>query len=228
MIVFIGADKREFDGMLARSTAARNLSWPLALVKAGPWNGEPALFVANGPGPKLAAEAVRVVIERQPVAALVSVGFCGGLNPDLAVGDIFIATGVVGVGPVLQPSGALAPHKAGALISTDEVAVTSAQKTKLRQTGADAVEMEAGAVAQAAKENHIPFYCVRVVTDAADEDLPLDFNRMRDRDGRFSRARILAAACRRPGVIFPELMRFNERCKNASEALGDFVANCHF
>ena len=40
-----------------------------------------------------------------------------------------------------------------------------------------------------------------MVTDTADESLPLDFNRMRDADGRFSRAKIVAAALRRPARI---------------------------
>jgi len=40
-----------------------------------------------------------------------------------------------------------------------------AEKADLRLTGADAVEMEAAAVAAKATEWNIPFYCVRVVTD---------------------------------------------------------------
>ena len=226
--MFIGAEKREFDGLLARAGGATKIHWPLDFAQSAMWNGEPVLFVANGPGPKLAGAAVQAVSERQPVAAWVSIGFCGGLDPALGVGDIFVANEVIGVGPALPPPGAVKPHKTGRLVSTDRVAVTSREKTVLRQTGADAVEMESAAVAQSAKESGTPFYCVRVITDTASEELPMDFNRMRDADGRFSRAKIIAAACRKPGTLFPELMRMNQRTKSASMALGDFIADCRF
>ena len=58
--------------------------------------------------------------------------------------------------------------------------------------------MEAGAVAERAEHFNIPFYAIRVVTDAADENLPMDFNQVRDAEGRFDRLRILAAASRQP------------------------------
>jgi len=226
--VFIGAEKREFDGLLARAGQVSKIDWPLNFIRSAVWNGEPALFVANGPGPKLAEEAVRNVSERQAVAAWVSIGFCGGLDPSLRVGDIFVANEVLGVGPALSPAGAVRAHRTGRLISSDRVAVTAREKRELRCTGADAVEMEAAPVARNARQNGIPFYCVRVVTDTAAEELPLDFNRMRDAGGRFSRARIIAAACRKPGVVFPELFRMNQRTKSASRALGDFIADCRF
>jgi adenosylhomocysteine nucleosidase len=228
LIVFIGAEKREFDGLLAKVNGAIKIHWPLDFARSAVWHGEPALFVANGPGPKLAAEAVQVVSNRQPVAAWVSIGFCGGLDPALQAGDIFVASEVLGVGPALPPPGARKAHKIGRLVSTDRVAVTPREKLDLRRIGADAVEMEAAPVAKNAQENRVPFYCVRVVTDTSEEELPLDFNHMRGSDGRFSRAKILAAACRKPGVVFPELMRLNQRTKSAAVALGDFIADCRF
>ena len=125
-----------------------------------------------------------------------------------------------------SPITATRKYKSGKLLSMDRVASTAAEKSELRKTGADAVEMEAGAVAAKAKEWNLPFYAIRVVTDTATESFPLDFNRMRDADGRFDRAKIITAALRRPGVIFPELLRLNKRCKSAAKALGEFIANC--
>jgi len=107
----------------------------------------------------------------------------------------------------------------------DRVASTAAEKSELRETGADAVEMEAAAVAAKAKDWNLPFYAIRVVTDTATESFPLDFNHMRDADGRFDRARIIMAALRSPGVIFPELVKLNKRCKSAAKALGEFIAD---
>jgi nucleoside phosphorylase len=115
----------------------------------------------------------------------------------------------------------------GALLSVDRVASTAAYKSELRKTGAAAIEMEAAAVAEKAKKYNLPFYCIRVVTDTATESFPLDFNRMRDANGRFSRTKIVAAALRHPSV-FPKLIELNKRCKLAAEALGDFIADTRF
>ena len=69
-------------------------------------------------------------------------------------------------------------------------------KKRSWRTSADAVEMEACAVADRAKQCDVPFYAVRVVTDTFGENFPLDFNTTRTEDGRFSRAKILYAALR--------------------------------
>jgi nucleoside phosphorylase len=119
-------------------------------------------------------------------------------------------------------------YKIGKLLSIDHVVSTVAEKAELHRTGADAVEMEAAAVAAKAAEWNIPFYCIRVITDTAVESFPLDFNRMRDSNGRFSRARILVSALRRPGSVVPELLKLNKRSKDASQALGDFLVDASF
>ena len=77
------------------------------------------------------------------------------------------------------------------------------------------------------REYNLPFYCIRVVTDASTESFPLDFNLLRDANGRFSRTKILAAAFRRP-TAFPALIKLNNRCKGAAQALGDFIVDTQF
>jgi hypothetical protein len=87
--------------------------------------------------------------------------------------------------------------------------------------------METEALAEAASTAQLPFYCVRAVSDCACEDLPLDFNVMRDARGRLSRMRILSALIHRPTRI-PKLLRFQQRCRTASHNLGVFLAGCEF
>jgi nucleoside phosphorylase len=227
LLVLVAAERRELDGLLVHLGDVMKLDWPLDFARQGRLNGEQVVVVANGPGPKLAGAAVDVVKEHQNVGALISIGFCGGLQPSLRACDIFVATEVVGVMPALVPASQKC-FKSGKLLSVDSVVSTAVEKARLGEAGADAVEMEAAAVGGRAKQYNIPFYAVRVVTDTCDEDFPLDFNRMRSRDGRFSRARILAAALRRPGVVFPELIKLNKRTKRAAQALGDFLADARF
>ena len=65
---------------------------------------------------------------------------------------------------------------------------------------------------------------MKVVSDTASEDLPLDFNRCRDREGRFSRLRIMLAALTRPSAI-SGLVRLDRNCRAAADKLGEFLAH---
>jgi adenosylhomocysteine nucleosidase len=227
MLVFIAAEAREFDGLLRRAQRSSVVRGPVAFCRKVLWKDEEIVLMANGPGPELAGVAAGVARESQPLDAIVSFGYCGALDHALEPGDVLVASEVLGAGPALMPRTSRA-YKTGPLVSIDHVAVTAAEKAELAATGAMAVDMEAGVLATRAREWSVPFFCIRAVTDTANETLALDFNRMRNQDGRFSRARIVAAAMRRPGVLVPELRKLDRRCRQASEALGEFVDNCRF
>jgi adenosylhomocysteine nucleosidase len=223
VLVFVAAERREFRGLLKHLRDVAKLDWPLDFARRGSLNGREVALVANGPGPKLAGAAVDVAREKVKVEALISTGFCGGLNRALNACDIFAATEVIDVGPAMLPASAR-PFHTGKLRSIDRVVCAVKEKTDI---GGDAVEMEAAGVAERAQTLNIPFYAVRVVTDPVWEALPLDFNQMRLPDGHFSRTRILGAALRGPKVL-PELMKLNKLTKRAAQALGDFLADARF
>ncbi len=227
MLVFVAAECRELEGLLGHLEGIARPNWPLDFARTGQLNGAPVVMVANGPGPKLAGTAVDVVKKHMEVTGLVSIGFCGGLQPSLQACDIFVATEVVGVGPALAPTSQKS-FRQGRLLSIDRVITTAAEKTELGNAGADVIEMEAAAVATRARDWNVPFYAIRVVTDTSAETFPLEFNQMRSPDGRFSRVKIIGAALRRPFAVFPELIGLNRRTKRAAKALGDFLADSRF
>jgi len=231
LLIFVAAERRELEGLLVHVDEITRPDWPVDFARLGRLNGAPVLMVANGPGANLAGGAVDVVREHamrknERPDGLVSLGFCGGLDPALCAFDIFVAREVIGAGPALPPASSL-PFKTGRLLSMDRVVSTVSEKAELREM-ADAIEMEAAAVAARARDWMIPFYAVRVVTDTCDESFPLDFNQMRADDGRFSRAKILTAALRKPASVVPELIKLNKRTKRAAQALGDFLADARF
>ncbi|MEO8026366.1 MAG: hypothetical protein ABI823_07830 [Bryobacteraceae bacterium] len=195
------------------------------------WNGDHWFLAANGPGPRLAREAMFAALEHATPDAILSTGYCGALAASLSVADIFITNRVVAGDAGLEFEArmpeACAGRTDGTLLSVDRVAATAKEKSAMNHQGYAAVEMEAAGVAAFAQERALPFYCVRVVSDAAAESMPLDLNAYRDDDGRFRKQAIAAAALRRFSIA-KDLIRLDRQCRAASEALGGFLANCRF
>ena len=69
------------------------------------------------------------------------------------------------------------PFQVGRFVTVDRVLTRSSQKLAVgRATGADAVDMESGAIAKVTQQYGLPFLIVRAVSDTVMEDLPADFN----------------------------------------------------
>jgi len=182
------------------------------------WRGDRWWMVANGPGSRLVDQ---VLDGKKDVDGIISTGLCGALDPVLRVGDIVVSGDM--------PLASDVRFVRGEVHSVDRVVATAREKRLLRnRTGAIAVDMEAAAVEHKAAEWQVPFLCIRVVSDTAGENLPLDFNRYRSARGDFSRTRIALAAVARPFTTLPQLMEFDRNCRRAADALGEFLADCRF
>jgi adenosylhomocysteine nucleosidase len=226
--VLVAAERRELDGIRKKmDRSVEKGGFAANFVCDGTWRGDRWVMVANGPGRMNASESLSDDLIREArtgagvVQSIISTGYCGALDPKLKVGDIVASddTLITSDRPCVR----------GRLITLDRVAVTAAEKRELReQTGAIAVDMESDAVRSRAAALGIPFACIRAVSDTAEEDLPLDFNRYRDSHGGFSRTRIAIAAMARPFSAMPAMLEFDRRCQQASFALGDFLADCRF
>jgi adenosylhomocysteine nucleosidase len=209
-LLFVASDEMEFRGIRRRDDRLR--------------------FVSNGAGAHRAAAAVDAALAGFHPDAIVSMGFCGALDPALAIADIVVGTTIFADGRAFaaQSPVTAAPHRAGAICSIDHVAAAAREKRELRATGAIAVEMEAAGVAQRAQTLGVPFFCIKSVTDLADETMANDFNAVLRSDGRFDTMKILASSLRRPWVRLPELFRLRRRCVLAARSLGEFIADCRF
>jgi len=226
----VAAEPREFAGLLPLCTGVRKIGWPVYWARYGESAGRQLWMVANGAGPVHAARAVAVALPECRPEAIVSMGFCGALDPALNIGDIVVATGLAGrrATSAWHSLYSARPCVTGLLASIDHVAQTAAEKAALRATGATAVEMEAAGVADRAAGHGLPFFGVKSVTDLAGQDLAVDFNRALRSDGHFGTIRILSSALGNPGKAFPELFRLRNFCRIASRTLGEFIAGCRF
>lgn len=243
-ILFVASDAFELKPFAASLVGVRGLKWPVDFAEEGLWDGQRAILVANGAGPKLAAEAVEVArraimlsdLSSSRLDAIVSVGVCGGLNPDLRANDIVVASEVRA--PELSEtfacqmpgmdngnSSEAGRISTGIVVSVDHVAGTIEEKAKLREEGADVVEMEAAGVAAKARHLGIPFFCIKSVSDRYDEPMPLDMNQLRTPEGRFARGKIGNYAVTHPQVL-PGLLRLKRRADDAAGVLGGFLVGC--
>ena len=193
-------------------------------------SGDEIRTVANGAGAHRAAAAIDQALAGFGPDAMVSVGFCGALDPALKIADIVVGTTVFAHGrafPVEPPLTATA-YRSGPICTVDHVVASAAEKKQLHSDGMIAVDMEAAGVAQRAQKLAVPFFCIKSVTDLAEETMVNDFNAVLRSDGRFDTIKLLAASLRHPWVKLPELIRLQRRCVLAARSLGEFIADCRF
>ena len=240
-ILFIAAEADELKPFANALLNLRKLKWPLRYAQEGIFEGRRVMLLANGAGAALAAQALEVAIRAVAAADLsssmlesvVSVGYCGALTGELQENAIVIPSEIYHARtgerfPCISIESER-PYRTGVLVSQDRVANTAADKQTLGETGAIAVDMEAGGVAVRAKRAQLPFSCIKVVTDRLDESFGLDLNAMRSESGRVDRGKIVAYGVTHPAVI-PELLRLRRRARDAAAALGEFLVSCriHF
>ena len=230
-MLIVAADRRELDPLARRLVGAQAPDLELQWSRLGRLHGRMVLLVANGAGRERAAAAVTKACAQVTVAAIVSTGWCGALDPALEPGRIVVADRVLSVEPrgefaARAPGGGNA-YSGGGVLTANHVVLAAAEKSELRATGAVAVEMEAAGVAEQAAGRGLPFYCVRAVSDGATQSFAIDFNRARLRDGRFSTTRVLAQAGLSP-ARWRELLGLWQNSRIAAAALADALRSLEF
>jgi adenosylhomocysteine nucleosidase len=179
---------------------------------------EDVVLVCGGIGAAAARRAAEAVIAIYAPAVIYSAGFAGALDPALKVGDIVQPQRVVNAG---DGSSVTLDGGEGVLVTFASVA-DAKQKAKLRNSfSAQAVDMEAAAVARAAEARDIGFAVVKVISDEADFIFP-SMEQFIDAQGRFSEARFAAFAAIRPW-LWPGMYRLARDSSRASRALCDHL-----
>jgi adenosylhomocysteine nucleosidase len=178
-------------------------------------------LLLTGMGRRNAESAIRAVLAKERPQQVLSCGFAGGLRPELAAGTVLFE-GAAGVG--LEEALLAAGARAGRFHCAERVVTTAEEKRALWQaTGAEAVEMESQVVHTVCREAQIPCVTVRVILDAAQQDLPLDFNLLMTSDFRMSYLRLAGALVKSPGRI-GALRRFRKEVQAAARELARVLA----
>ena len=203
-------------------------------------------ILLTGVGRTNAEKSVREFLLINSPELVLACGFAGGLNPDLKLGDVVfeifpissrgdeaqteIGNRQSAIGNQSEP-----PHvgcydkliaagaKPAKIFCADRIATTVADKKKLRaETGADAVEMESAVIHAVCRERGIPCATVRVISDTASEDLPLDFNTLAKPDKSLDFGKLFLTIAKSPGKI-GALMELQKKTSFAAKRLADVL-----
>jgi adenosylhomocysteine nucleosidase len=190
--------------------------------------GERAAIWLSGMGEKAAREAAEG-LQHGGCTTLVSFGLAGALDSSLRPGDLVLPDSIH-AGHQLsvdldwrnrlrQQLPAHMKITSGILAASPNVLTSADAKRELAEaTGACAVDMESGAVAQVAARAGIPFLAVRVIADPLDfSPPPLLLSAVRP-DGSADPVRLMALILRR-SVTLGTLLRLGSQLRTARATL---------
>ena len=228
----VAALPEELAGVRKRLAAVRRTRSRGFRFVQGTLRGVPIVAVCTGEGCAPAAEGTRALLDGFSVRGLVVLGLGGGLSPALEVGSLLAARQVLDDdGPAPAPDGGWSERltrRTGAgpatVFTARSALSTAASKcaawSGLGADGPALVDLETAAVAAVAQSRGVPYVALRAVSDAAEESLPVSFERFVDARGRIRRLAILGQALRRPRIV-PGLWELRRRAALCSARLAD-------
>lgn len=158
------------------------------------FEGENAAVICGGIGAEAARRATEAIIEEVHPVRVLSVGFAGGLDSKLRVGDVFWPRVVVDAADGSRTDTGCG---GGTLVTFGMVADREQKRRLAESYGAAAVDMEAAAVARGAEIRGVQFDAVKVISDDVDFALPAT-ERFVAGDGRFRTAAFAVYVAVRP------------------------------
>jgi len=194
------------------------------------YTSDEAVAAFAGLGPQRARLATAAVLRLGPVRRIISAGWAGGLHAAMVPGGVWRVSEIVNpvTGEVIETSEPNGASAVGAVLVTTNVVTTVEDKCRLRKMySADLVDMEASAVAEAARRNKIPFSAVEGDSDGYDFDLP-GMERFTTADGQFRQASFAAYAALRP-ILWKPVARLAKdsgiAARNLTRELRRYIAD---
>ena len=172
------------------------------------------VLVCGGIGAEAARRATEAVIWLYQPELVLSVGFAGALDPILKVGEIFSPSRVI---DARDGSSVEIATGCGVLVTAATIAGAD-QKGKLAESyGAQAVDMEAAAVARGAQARGVRFMAVKAISDESSFEIPA-MDRFVARDGQFRTGRFVIFGASRPW-LWARIVLLARNSAKASRAL---------
>jgi adenosylhomocysteine nucleosidase len=177
------------------------------------------VVVCGGIGAEAARRATEAAIALYSPGVVYSAGFAGALEPGLKVGEIIVPRRVLNAA---DGSSVDTGTGEGVLVSFNSVA-SPEQKAKLADSfGAQAVDMEAAAVAQAAQARGVRFAAVKAISDESNFALPA-MDKFVEPAGKFLTWRFTLFVLVRPWM-YKSMLTLARNSNRASHALCNWLA----
>ena len=184
--------------------------------------------VMTGVGARSVQSRLREALQDADIC--IATGLAGALKKQHAPGAILVAKAVkssetqqeVRSDPSLVQMAAESGAVAVDYFLTSNVVVNSPTEKLRIGTSADAVEMESFHVLNYAEHMGVPGVAVRAISDGAETEVPIDFNKVIDRYGEISRTATLREITKVPNRV-PQLIRFGLESSRARRSLAHFL-----
>ncbi|MGC2800659.1 MAG: hypothetical protein WCA41_02410, partial [Candidatus Acidiferrum sp.] len=160
----------------------------------------------------------------------ISTGLAGSLDGSLVPGDIAVSRAtemldqslLIASEPILVDLAVASGAKlVNVSLTSEKIVATAEEKEALGRKGS-IVEMESTHILAAATQKLVPCVAVRAISDAADEDLPVDFARILDSHGHLKMGGLLKEVGLSPYRI-PMLIQFGRQSRAAAKSLANFL-----
>lgn len=224
----LGAEAGGFVDLLQGCVTSR---CPTFVEHAGELGHQRVAILETGVGRAAAARATTDAIALHRPQWVVSAGFAGALHEDLQRGHMLMPEEIVDIhGQCLTVGlklGATSPGlHTGRLLTVDELIRTQAEKRRLgAEHRALACDMETMAVAQVCHEQKVRFLSVRIVSDAIDDELPKEIERLMEQKSVASKLGAATGAIfNRPSSV-KDMWQLKEQALRSSDRLAKFLAS---
>lgn len=198
------------------------------LLKAN-FGRDEVTVLLTGIGAENAAKAMSTI----PVDAhdvCISTGLAGSLDATITPRTIIVARSsetldrsakVASDSALVDLAVGIGAKAVNVALTSEKIVATAEAKENLLGKGS-IVEMESTHILAAAAQNLVPCVSLRAISDAADEDLPVDFARILDSHGRLKMGGLLKEVGLSPYRI-PLLLQFGRQSRAAAKSLADFL-----
>jgi len=215
-IAIVAALEREVRSLVKgwRAVQSKRDGWTFQF-----FDNESVVVVCGGIGTEAARRAAEAVIAGYSPKVIYSAGFAGGLTPEMKVGDVLRPRRVVNAG---DGSSVILDGGEGVLVTFGAIAGPEQKKNLREAYAAQAVDMEAAAVARAAEARGVKFAAIKVISDECSLEFP-SMERFVSATGEFSGWRFAVFAAIRPW-LWPRVAQLARNSRRASRTLCEALA----
>ena len=208
MIVLISATENEVNGLLNSLRDKQTSKLNSIKIFSGKFLDIDIVIAIPGVGIRKARNCTNILIKKYKPKTIISAGFAGALNPKLRLGDVIIPDWVLSLKNAEKiyldnklPYIAFKYIKGGLVTESSFINEKYKKLDLFVRSGADIVDMETWAIADAARKLDTRVISVRAVSDLTNQHLPR-MEQIFNKESRFDINKAFGYFKSNPGEIF--------------------------